>query len=231
MHNSKNIKVRKGIFAPSTGEHHVFANQFIWRNTKKFVGDSEIVIMDNKENAWWNRPAESDTLCKKEADGLYSYNMPFLGLDADRKDLYKTEYNVLVNLHSVPCVAHIKIDDTWTEEQKRAINRIFFRCIYDTLIDLGVPESSLVRSGNDILFNGKKFVGSEELLTDDIYVENVIVTLQFLPEKDIFARLTGKYAHKRQITGIADEVPSITKEAFIDKLYEKICAYVEEHFN
>ena len=106
-----------------------------------------------------------------------------------------------------------------------------FNCVYTTLLELGVSEQFLTKMGNDMLFNGKKFAGGEVLLTDNVYIENILVTLQFLPEKDIFARLTGKYAHRRPITGIADEVPSITKEAFIDKLYEKVTAYVEEHFN
>jgi hypothetical protein len=52
-----------------------------------------------------------------------------------------------------------------------------------------------------------------------------------LPEKDLFDRLTGRYARRKPLTGIAEEVPSITKEAFIDKLYEKLKAYVEDHFN
>jgi hypothetical protein len=98
-------------------------------------------------------------------------------------------------------------------------------------MELGVSEDCLSRPRNDILFRNKKFVGGEKAFIDNVFTEDLVITLQVLPEKDIFDRLTGEYAHKRSITGITEEIPSITKDIFIDKLYEKIKAYVEEHFN
>lgn len=231
MHNSKNIKVSKVILDPSIEEHNILPNQFIWRTKKKFVGENEVVIMDNKEAVWWNRPLTSEVLCKKEADGLYSYNLPFLSAVAGGTDLYKTGYNILLNKNSIPCAVHVKLDDTWTEEQKQLLNQMTYYCIYHTLMEFGVAEESLSRPRNDILFEGKKFVGGEKAFIDDVFTEDLVVTLRVLPEKDIFNRLTGQYAHKRIITGIAEEVSSITKEAFISKFYEKLQAYVEEHFN
>lgn len=231
MLNSKNIKISKVILDPSKEEHNILPNQFIWRTKKEFVGENEIVIMDNQKAVWWNRPLTSDTLYKKEDDGLYSYNLPFLSAVEGGTDLYKTGYNILLNKNSIPCAAHIKLDATWTDEQKQLLNQMFYYCIYHALMDLGVAEEDLDRPRNDILYKGKKFVGGEKAFIDDVFTEDLVITLQVLPEKDIFDRLTGTYAHKRKITGIAEEVPSITKEAFIDKLYEKLQAYVEEHFN
>ena len=57
------------------------------------------------------------------------------------------------------------------------------------------------------------------------------ITLKALPEQEIFQRLKGQYALRRPITGISEEVPSVTKEAFIEKLIEKLNAYIEEHFS
>ena len=231
MLNSKNIKVSKVTLDPSKDEHNILTNQFIWRTKKEFVGENEIVIMNNKEAVWWNRPLSSEVMCKKEEDGLYSYNLPFLNAVAGGTDLYKTGYNILLNKNSIPCATHIKLDESWTEEQKRLLTQMFYHCIYHALIDFGVAEKDLDRPRNDILYKGKKFVGGEQAIIDDVFTEDLVITIQALPEKDIFSRLTGKYAQKRQITGIAEEIPSITKEAFIDKLYEKLQAYVEEHFN
>lgn len=227
----KKINVRKVVLDPANGEHNILPNQFIWRTEKKFVGDNEIVIMDNKEAVWWNRPLSSDIFCKKEEDGLYSYNLPFLSALKGGKDLYKTEYNLILNKNSVPCAVHIKLDNTWTVEQKELLNQMYYYCIYHALMDLGVAEEDLTRPRNDILYKGKKFVGGEKAFIEDVYTEDIVITLQVLPEQEVFDRLTGQYAHKRQITGIAEEVPSVTKEAFIDKLYEKLSNYVEEHFN
>ena len=231
MSNLKNIIVDKVTLRPSTNEHSVLTSQFIWRTEKRFVGDNLIVIADIKEPIWWNRPLTSDSLCKIEPDGLYGYNLPFLGALAGGKDLYKTGYNLLLNKNSIPCAAHIKLDESWTEDQKNLLSQMYYDCIYDTLIDLGVAPEDLSRPRNDILYKGKKFVGGEKAFIDDVYTEDIVITLQVLPEKEIFARLTGQYAHKRQITGIADEVPSITKDAFMNKLYEHLQEYVKKHLN
>lgn len=230
MSNSKNIIINQVILRPSTDEHSVLTSQFLWRTKKQFVGDNLIVVADIKEPIWWNRPLSSDTLCKKEQDGLYSYNLPFLGSLAGGTDIYKTEYNLLLNQNSIPCAAHIQLDETWSDEQKELLKQMYYYCIYHALLDLGVNAEDLSYSKNDILYQGKKFVGGEKALIDNVYTEDLIITLQVLPEKDIFARLTGRYAHKRQITGIMEECPDLTKEAFLKALLSRLEQYVNTNF-
>jgi hypothetical protein len=46
--------------------------------------------------------------------------------------------------------------------------------------------------------------------------------MQYAPEKEIFDRLTGKYAQHRGITGIIEETNLFTKEQFIDTLIEEL---------
>jgi hypothetical protein len=231
MHNSKNIKVSIEALNPSKGVHSsILPCQFTWRTTKEFIGESKIAIADMQEPIWWNRPLTSDVFCKVEEDGLCSYNFPFW--QNDKTNLaFKTGYNVLLNKNSVPVAVHIKTDDTWTEEQLQLLKKMLETCLQETLIGLGVDPVDLAHTGNDFYFQGRKFSCSEQIFVDGVFTQNIIITVQMLPEKDIFDRLTGKYAHRKTITGIAEEVSSITKEAFIDKLYEKLCAYVEEHFN
>jgi hypothetical protein len=227
---SKKILVITEPLAPSQGKHSILPNQFIWRTEKRFVGENSIVVADNQEAIWWQRPLTSETLCKIENDGHYSYNLPFWQKEKTHL-AFKTDYNVLLNKNSVPIAIHIQLDEAWTEDQKQLLYKMLAKCLYDTLLELGVDKTKLAYTGNDAYFNGKKFACSERIIDDTVFSQNTIITILAIPEKDIFARLTGKYAHAKTITGIAEEVPSITKEAFINKLYEKLCAYVEEHFN
>lgn len=230
MHNLKNIIVTKDPLAPSKGQHTLIPNMFIWRTEKKFVGQNQISIVDPQEASWWNRPLTSDVMYKKEADGLYSYNLPFWQRDKEHL-LFKTGYNILVNKNSVPYAVCIKTDTTWTDEQKQLLPKMMYTCVVATLLDLGVNEADLSNAGNDLYFQGRKFACSEQIFEDGVFTQGAIITLKVQPEKDDFARLTGKYAHRKTITGIAEEVPSITKEIFTTALYEKVKAFVEEHFN
>lgn len=227
MPKLNNLIIRKVILQPSAGEHSILYNQFIWRTEKRWVGESEIAVADIQEPIWWNRPYTSDIFCKLEDDGMYSYNLPlYLG-----KDTFKTKYNFLLNKNSVPIAIHIKLDETWTEEAKQLLSEMCHKCVYDTLIALGVSEEDLTAPRNDLLFRGKKFAGDEHAGSGDVYSENMSITLKALPEQELFQRLKGQYALRRPITGIAEEVPSVTKEAFIDTLIEKLNAYVVEHFS
>jgi hypothetical protein len=230
MLNSKNILITIDPLAPSKEQHALITNLFTWRTEKKFTGRNQISIMDPQEASWWNRPLTSEVMCKLEADGLYSYNLP-LWHRANAKLAFKANYNVLINKNSVPYTLNIQTDNIWTNEQKQVLPKMMYNCVLNTLIELGVKNDDLTNIGNDLYFQGRKFSCSEQLFEDGVFTQAAIVTIKVLPEKDDFARLTGKYAHRKTITGIAEEVPSITKEAFINKLYEKVCAYVEEHFN
>jgi hypothetical protein len=224
------ITVIKEPLAPSQEKHSILPNQFVWRVEKRFVGENSIVVADNQEAIWWQRPLTSEILCKIEADGCYSYNLPFWQKEKSHL-AFKTDYNVLLNKNSVPIAIHIQTDETWTPEQKQLLPKLLANCLYDTLLDLGVDETSLTYNGNDVYFSGRKFACSEQIIEDTVFSQNTIITILAQPEKELFDRLTGRYAHVKTITGIGEEVPSITKEAFINTLYEKLQKYVEEHFN
>jgi len=156
-------------------------------------------------------------------DGLYSYNLPFLG----NRDTYKTGYNLLLNKNSITYTSHIKLDESWTEEQKEKLSKLSYKVLYDALIELGVDDDKLSQQRNDMLYAGKKFAGGEKIIRDNVYTEDLVITMQFLPEKEIFSRLTGKYATVRGITGISEEVPQITKEALINKMFIKVKDEIE----
>lgn len=227
MPKLNDLKICRVPLQPSTNEHSIIHNLFIWRTEKRFVGENRIDIMDIKEPVWWNRPYTSDVFCKLEEDGLYSYNLPI----ASGENSFKTKYNYLLNKQSIPIVLHIQLDDTWTDDDKYVLSRMCQTCVYEALLDLGVSKEDLSVPKNDLLFQGRKFAGVEYASADNVHSEALCITLAVASEKDIFARLTGQYAHKRPITGIAEEVPSVTKEAFIERLIERLNLYIEEHFN
>ena len=227
MPKLNNLKICRVPLQPSANEHSIIHNLFIWRTEKKFVGENRIDIMDIKEPIWWNRPYTSDVFCKLEDDGLYSYNLPI----ASGENSFKTKYNYLLNKQSIPIVLHIQLDDTWTDDDKYVLSRMCQTCVYEALLDLGVSKEDLSVPKNDLLFQGRKFVGIEQASADNVHSEALCVTLAVSSEEDIFARLTGQYARKRPITGISEEVPSVTKEAFIERLIERLHAYIGEHFN
>lgn len=223
-----NININTKPLAPSKNEHANLFNQYKWRTTKEFIGDNEIVIGDIKEAIWWNRPLTSNVFCKKESDGLYSYNFPFW---QGERLAFKTEYNVLLNKNSIPIAVHIKIPDNWTDKQKLLLKKMVYSCMYDTLIDLGVDKKSLGQPKNDFYYQDKKFSCGEQIFEDDVFTQNVIITLQAEPERELFNKLSGKYANAKTITGIQEQVSSITKEIFIETLIKKLENYIQKYFN
>lgn len=215
----KDLLFKIDPMVPSKNLHpEIMQKQFIWRKTGIYDGQSAVVVADMQEPIWWNRPLESDALCKLEPDGVYSYNLPFLG----GRDLYKTGYNILLNKNSVPVAAQIKINPAWTEEQKGILRHFMITATYEALKELGVKEERLTKIHNDLLYDGKKFMGGEELERNGWYTSDYVITMQYKPEKEIFDRLTGQYAHKREITGIAEETGLFTKDEFLSKLLEKL---------
>lgn len=223
MSKRDNIIIEETVLNPSNGEHATLPEQFLWRSKGIFEGPNRIVICDTKESIWWNRPITSDTLYRVESDGLYSYNLPLLDNIAE----FKSGYNLLLGKNTIAYAAHIKFDDTWTEEQKQALYNLSYKVLYDSLVELGVDKTRLTQQNNDTAYDGKKFAGGEKIIKNNVFTENFVITLQVLPEKEIFARLTGKYVANKKITGIEEEDSRITKKILMDKMYEKIVAFFE----
>ena len=164
----------------------------------------------------------SETLIKQEADGIYSYNLPFIGPSTD----FKTGYNLLLNKNSIPMGVHVKLQPGWDSRQIDTLAKMITESVYSALVELGVPTKELSRKHNDLLYKGKKFMGEEQKIANGVFSENVVITLEYTPEEEIFKRLTGKYALSRGITGIIEETQCFTKQQFIDKLLEKITAFM-----
>ena len=106
---SNKIKISRAIMNPSENiSPEMLERQFVYRQTGKFIGESEIVLADIKEPVWWNRPLKSETLLKQESDGMFSYNLPYIS----HEESYKTGYNLLLGKNSLPIAVHLKIDDS-----------------------------------------------------------------------------------------------------------------------
>lgn len=202
----------------------IIKDQFKWRKDWKFNSEYNMIAFgDVKECFWWNRPVNPKELVKIEADGLYSYNLPYIG---PTNRMYKTEYNILVTPNTIPIVTHIKINPKWTFEQITKLEWLMSDSIYNTLIELGVDSTKLKRIHNDLLYDGKKFVGIEQKTANGVFSQDIILTLKYKPEEDVFKRLTGKYALSRGIIGIMEETNCFTREQFIEKLKEKILIFI-----
>lgn len=210
------IKFEKYDLEPSKNiTPDIIYQHFNWRNDKLVTCNNIVAFGNVKEPIWWNRPYQSDIVIKQEPDGLYSYNLPYIY----RQNNIKTKYNLLVNKNSVPLLILIKLDKTWTAKQYNILNNhLAINAVYKALIKLGVNKEKLKIVNNDIIYdNKKKFMGTESSMLGGWFGLAAIVTLRYTEEKDIFNRLSGKYAAQRGICGIQEETNDIfTKEEFIE---------------
>jgi hypothetical protein len=222
----KNFKFSILEVAPSKGiTPQILQDQFQWRKDLLWKSsESQIAFGDVKECFWWNRPLGPNALVKQETDGLYSYNLPYIG---PQNKLYKTEYNILVTPNTIPIVAHIKINPKWTFDQVAHLEWLMSDSIYLTLLELGVDKTKLKRVMNDLLYDDKKFVGIEQKTANGVFTQDIILTLKYKPEEEIFKRLTGKYALSRGIIGIMEETNCFTREQFIETLKAKILRFMD----
>lgn len=210
----------------------VVEHLFHFRKEKEFSGNNVVAIADMKEAMWWNRPQPNDTTSAwgVEKDGLPCCNVPTL---FSKEHVWKSKYNILVNRHNVPTIIQIRFEHPLTTEELRKLYSMTVRVITQTLIRLGVVEQDLCHINNDLLLKGKKIMGTERTYDSatKIYTEALFITLKYQEEKDIFMRLShGKVAAtaKREITGLIDEYPAITKEDFLKIYCEEFKKYLDQ---
>jgi hypothetical protein len=215
----KNVKIYCDPMIPSKNIiPKIMKEQYQFRQTGKYTGDSEVVIALLEEPIWWNRPVESNVFVQLEPDGIYSLNFPYFG----GKNDFKAQYNSLLNVGCIPVAIQLLRKDLEKPLNPEKIYSMPVQVVGKTLIDLGVEEQSLQSIHNDLLYQGKKFMGVETIFKDNQCSINFMVTLFYKPEESIFKRLKGKYALKRPITGIIEETNLFTREEFIEKFIENI---------
>lgn len=189
--------------------------QFNFRKYSTWEGENSVTIIDMQEPVWWNRPLKANTeeALSVASDGIYQCMLP---LFKETSQLWKTNYNVLVNKNNLPTLIQLKFENPLSTQQLQQLLSMSFWVILQTLIKLGVPETDLCCLNNDLLIKGKKFAGSERIYRDNIYTECLFINLKYEDEKELFSQIyQGKKPH-RLITGILDEYPNLTKETFIE---------------
>lgn len=223
----KDLEIKTMILNPSNNINpQIIYDQFYWRKTHNYFGLNTVQIGDVKEPIWWNRPIKSDSLVKKEADGLYSYNLPYIYTDR----FFKSEYNLLVGEGTVPLMMMIKVDPNWTTTQRTNMAHLAKTAVYNVVLKFGADKTKLSNPRNDLLYDDKKFMGYEWTEHGGWFGAAAVITLNYSNEKDIFQRLTGKYALKRTICGIQEELNnSFTKEQFIEALIEEFKILLKDY--
>ena len=220
----KNVKIYCDEFAPSKNliPELVF-KQYKFRQTGKYFGKSEVGIGLMGEPVWWNRPLKSDVFIKQELDGLYSLNFPYF----EDCNSFKTQYNALANVGCIPVLMQLRFKDFEKPIDKPVLINMPLKVVGQTLVELGVDKESLQTVHNDLLYQGKKFMGVETIFKNNCYSSIFIITLFYKPEEEIFKRLTGKYALRRPITGIIEETNLFTREEFIEKFMHNINEFLK----
>lgn len=215
----KNVRIYCEPMVPSKNiMPQVMVNQYEFRQTGNYTAQSEVGIALLDEPIWWNRPVKSEVFLKQESDGIYSLNFPYFGGDND----FKAQYNSLLNVGCVPVAIQLKYEDFEKPIDQAKLLAMPVNVVRQTLIDLGVDKDSLESVHNDLLYCGRKFMGVETIFKNNQCSINFMVTLFYKPEESIFKRLTGKYALKRQITGIIEETNLFTREEFTEKLMKNL---------
>ena len=189
------------------------------RVNRNFDGRNFFYIWDWKESVFFNRPLEGGQVWKEDPRGLMSMNWKFIG--SDKPELrWKQKCDCLLPHYGFVTAAKIKFTDEWSRQKRDSLNVFTLSTIIDIIIRHGGERDKITQVSNDILYNGKKFCGKEWSYFPSVgYIENTLVTCDYEKEKKWFD-LIYHYDGERPITGITNEVPTVTKEVLIKELYE-----------
>lgn len=218
-----NIIINEEEFDTTTGKiPSILKEQLAIRLGQCETCENRMTIGNVTKALWWNRPRHSDVVSKQSTDGLGRVDLPYI------KDIdsYKTDYNLLIGVGCLPIAINLDVSSL-SESSKNYLQKLVINTIIKTLEYLGVDMSHISYVNNDLLYDGKKFVGDESTFKGNIFIETTIITLNYSNEKEIFDKLTGTYALKRGITGIIEETNCFSREHFIEvftRLYKNAIA-------
>ena len=222
----KNLRVYSESMIPSKNIiPEIMKVQYKFRQTGVCKLDkNEVGLALLEEPIWWNRPVKSDVFIKQEPDGIYSLNFPFY----TGKDDFKSQYNSLLNEGCIPIAIQLRLADFEKPVDTYKLAQMPVKVVKQTLIELGVDPTHLESVHNDLLYQGRKFMGVENICKNGWYSINFMVTLFYKPEESIFKRLTGDHAFKRPITGIIEETNLFTREEFVEAIMKNFYEFLKD---
>lgn len=195
------------------------------RLRRSFDGGNFFYIWDFKESCYFNRPLEEKEVFTFDPRGLMGMNWRFIGKGIPELE-WKQKCDLLLPRHGFNTTVKVKFDSFWTDERQKALDALTFSTIMRVVKEHG-GDGHIEQIGNDLLYDGRKFAGKEWMFVQNVgYIENTVVTCEYLPEKEYFERL---YHHpeERQITGISEELPSVTKELLMLELSKAIASLLK----
>lgn len=220
-----NVIIRKEILDPKNGKHSILPWQYNFRKTGEFEGGNYIDITRPREPAYWNRyyTDECQELYTVDEEGNNNYNLPYFRLLIDPYSRpFKMNYNLLLPKDSIAIAYNLRFNEDWNDEASEKFMDSIIGIYIDSIVSLGADPDRLKYTHNDILYDGKKFLGGENIFYKNIYSGNFVITCEYEKYIDDFSKLTGKYAQKRGMTGITDEVPSVTVDALSEEINRRL---------
>lgn len=94
-----------------------------------------------------------------------------------------------------------------------------------------ISSEKLKIAGNDLLLNGNKYCGIEEIYTKNFVVVASVVDIEYAPYKSVFEKYLTQndiHKHRRTITGLKDVEPSFNTDKFIMDLSELFKEKIEK---
>lgn len=172
------------------------------------------------QSMYFNRHIEQVPLFNHDPRGLDSIDMTFIGAGVPEL-AHKLKQDLVLPKHGFMTLSKVLFANRWSEEDMKDLNNFTMATLKQIVIDYGGDPDLIEQRGNDLMYNGKKFCGQEwKFLPPYGYIENTVVTTEYLPEKQWFDQLYH-YPGEKTITGITEEVPTCTKEILMQELISR----------
>lgn len=172
------------------------------------------------QSMFFNRHIEQVPLFNHDPRGLDSIDMTFIGAGVPEL-AHKLKQDLVLPKHGFMILSKVFFANQWSEEDMKALDNFTMTTLKQIVIDHGGDPTLIEQQGNDLMYNGKKFCGKEwKFLPPYGYIENTVVTTEYLPEKKWFDQLYH-YPGEKTITGITEEVRNCTKEVLMNELVSR----------
>lgn len=172
------------------------------------------------QSMYFNRHIEQVPLFNHDPRGLDSIDMIFIGAGIPEL-AHKLKQDLVLPKHGFMILSKVFFANRWSEEDMKALDDFTMTTLKQIIIDYGGNPAQIKQQGNDLMYNGKKFCGKEwKFLPPYGYIENTVITTEYLPEKQWFDQLYH-YPEEKTITGITEEVPTCTKDILMQELVSR----------
>ena len=188
----------------------------IQREFGSFEGEDFCYVLTPSKTFYFCRSSEKGDVLLKECNGSLQMNLFFLNAN-EEEFKEKLSYDTILPKDSIEILLKVKLQN-YTMAEIHGLFDLSKNLLKSLLAPYLSEDLVLTEDAAHLYLNGKKFIGHEFYIDNNVYIDSIYIYSSLIHEEDAFALMRNKNDFSSRV-GLSDLIPTISSKVISEFMY------------